>query len=250
MLLDIAEVFPDIPVLTHYTNIITGFGSDQGFKACTMGTTDRLAYCEKVLDYLRSELSDDQLTVLGMYKSDNDNGTVELDVDGKQVLRLLIAPNRMVVVGTIEHFSCGSYQGLAWTMPNRRTNSAQPAAAQNWPTVMTWANEANEPVIVVAGNIMKAFSRLKQSEEWQPVAEQFELLNENSIRACLDATPTDGCMVDSDVDDDLLVSPTVRDEEEDELEELSDEADGLPKRQRRRVMVDSDEDDELVSHAV
>jgi len=200
VLLDFAEVlWPIVP--PDWQEIVVGYGSKQGFKACASVVVERnksftqISYekCDKLYCYARDKASDDQLTVLGLYRPENEVGD-----DGERVLRY-IEGDRIVTVGEMEHPFCTIYQGLCRTMPNRRANSVQPAQPHHHPSKMDWDGFDNDdPNLPVADGSLGAFKRLVDRGEWDDVDIAFQVLNEEAVKACLIAALNDKATEDAD----------------------------------------------------
>lgn len=170
ILFDVEEIFED---LLEWETIHLGYGSKQGFKACAYKGTP-LEIVKKMYDFILDQLTDNELTILGIYRN------VE---DDKRVLRCL--GGCLVVVGDLEHCSCCIYQMLAWAMPNRRTCSAQPAQPHNHPSkIERMTSDKNNSAL--STRVLTLFKKMVKEGNWKGVSEQFRLPNEDAVSVALD----------------------------------------------------------------
>jgi len=163
-----------------------GFGSDQGFLACSSWGETKEDICRALLNYTKNHATKDELLVLCMYKIEHNNGTAELRFRDN---------DRLVEIHDMEHWECLLYQVLVWTLSNRATNVAQPAQPHCHPSSIDIA-KGTVKFDIGADNIAReafeAFRRMVEDGTWKSVSEKFCLRNEEEIREALDEIVSGG----------------------------------------------------------
>jgi len=150
--------------------------------------TDELDTAQKLYAHIWDNFTCEELRVLMMCRAQNADGSPELDENGNCVLRYLTfdgTKGRPITFGDCEHMSCMIYQFLAWTMPNRQNNLAQPAQPHHHPTRMEWLSNQNG-ILACAESSLSEYLKMVEEGTWKEVSNEFHLANEDPVRDCLD----------------------------------------------------------------
>lgn len=158
------------------------------FDALPLGEK-RFRACVVFMQFLRDNLDDLELSALNYCKVENKHWNSSMRQEERWVLHHLKANGevgRPVIPGDVEHFMCTLYQMLAFTLPHRRANMAQPAQQHCYPTMQKWAQNKEQSTWVRSKRCINAFVSMVDKGLWSAISEQFESINEEDLRTGLD----------------------------------------------------------------